>query len=494
MISRMRHAGRRFLRDERGGMAVFLAAAIVVLSAAVGLGVDTIRGYLVQSRLAAALDAAGLAGARVMYSDTRDDDILMYFNANFPAGYMGATIDGPNFTVDTNSEVLTIDASATIETSFMRILGFQTLTVSANSEITRQTELLELVLAIDMSGSMDNSAVGGGTRIEAARDAADELVKILFGDDETKALLKIGIVPWNGKVNVSVNGTAYDPLLNDTTAVDPFVNPLPPPAPNGGLAQSVVHTVNNSPVPLLSAAPADWQGCVFARYLNDGLDNDGDLFAGSVTVDGKDWPAWEPVLSVGPEGGEPISPGRCGMAVDNNECTPCTDRGITPLQSNKTDTLTAISQLTDPGGTTDIPQGLAWAWRVLVPEPPFTQAEVDPPGRRTQAIVLLTDGQNYGGSGDGYKTVFGYGTSAQGPVEGPGMNKRLEDVAAAIKAQGILIYTIQFAFSSGSLATLMKKVASGPDAPFYHYAPDKATLKQVFKEVANDLSELRLSK
>ena len=247
---------------------------------------------------------------------------------------------------------------------------------------------------------------------------------------------------------------------------------------------------------MLNPAPADWQGCVFARYVvpDDGLDNDGDLSVGSVSVGGKDWPAWEPVQSTGPQGGEPISPGKCAMAVDNHECTRCTDRGITALQSNKTNTLTAISQLTDPGGTTDIPQGLAWAWRVLVPEAPFTQAEVDPPGRRTQAIVLLTDGENYGGSGDGYKTVFGYGSSAQGPVDGPGMNKRLEDVANAVKAQGILIYTIQFAFSSGDLATLMKKVASGPDAPFYHFAPDKATLKQVFQEVANDLSELRVSK
>ena len=194
-------------------MAVFLAAGIVVLSAAVGLGVDTIRGYLVQSRLAAALDAAGLAGARVMYSDTRDDDIRMYFEANFPQGYMGATIDGPNFTVDANSEILSIDASATIDTSFMRILGFQTLTVSANSEITRQTELLELVLAIDMSGSMDNSVSGGGTRIAAARAAAEELVKILFGDDETKALLKIGIVPWNGKVNVTSQRHGVRPVI-----------------------------------------------------------------------------------------------------------------------------------------------------------------------------------------------------------------------------------------------------------------------------------------
>ena len=41
---------------------------------------------------------------------------------------------------------------------------------------------------------------------------------------------------------------------------------------------------------------------------------------------------------------------------------------------------------------------------------------------------------------------------------------------------------------------LLKGIASGTESPFYHYAPDGAALVQVFKEVANHLSELRLSK
>ena len=154
---------RAVFRDEQGSMAVLLAAGIIVLAASVGIGVDAIRGYVVQSRLSTALDAAGLAGARVMYSPNRDADIQMFFDANFPSGFMGATVTGPNFTVDPNSEVLTLSAQASINTSFMRILGFETLTVSTSSEITRETELLEVVLAVDMSGSM-SSSLGGGTR------------------------------------------------------------------------------------------------------------------------------------------------------------------------------------------------------------------------------------------------------------------------------------------------------------------------------------------
>jgi hypothetical protein len=102
--------------------------------------------------------------------------------------------------------------------------------------------------------------------------------------------------------------------------------------------------------------------------------------------------------------------------------------------------------------------------------------------------VLLTDGENVGGNGDGYKAIWGAGSSAR-----PEMNDRLRDLAANIKAAGVIIYTIQFANSGTSMQTLLKQVATGPDAPYYHYAPDGAALELVFQEIANHLSQLRLS-
>ena len=41
---------------------------------------------------------------------------------------------------------------------------------------------------------------------------------------------------------------------------------------------------------------------------------------------------------------------------------------------------------------------------------------------------------------------------------------------------------------------LLREIASGPDAPYYYYAPDRSSLSQAFREVANNLSMLRLSK
>lgn len=470
----------RLCGDRRGSMIAFVAIAAVPMIGFIGIGSDTARGYMVKSRLSSALDAAGLAGGKAFFLDTRDADIAMFFEANFPPGYLGATVVGPDIVVDEEDETIHLYAEATIETAFMHLIGFPTLTVSSEAEVTRKMIALDVTLAIDMSGSMD-SQVSGGTRLDAARTAANDLVDILFGEDSTKEFLKIGLVPWGAKVNVMENDTAFDAAATISQAVTTFTNPIT------GALQTEVYFANNSPVPLLSAPPADWQGCVYNRYIDDtDDDNDGDVMLGEGAFGVSEWMAWEPV---GPEG-EPQNPGRCALGAPfNRECTPCGRRGITPLVSTKSVIRDAINQLTNANGNTNIPAGLAWAWRVLMPESPFTEADPDPEIARQQAIVLLTDGENWAGFGDGYKTVFGYGSGGR-----PEMDERLRALADNIKASGVLIYTIQFAHSGTSLQALMKDVASGPNAPYYHFAPDRDDLRRIFREIANHLSELRLSK
>jgi hypothetical protein len=44
------------------------------------------------------------------------------------------------------------------------------------------------------------------------------------------------------------------------------------------------------------------------------------------------------------------------------------------------------------------------------------------------------------------------------------------------------------------LQALLQEVATEPQAPFYHFAPDGDALNKVFKEIADDLSALRISR
>lgn len=471
---------RSFLKEQGGSVLVMAAVSIVPLVTVIAIGVDVSRAYMVKSKLSAALDAASLAGGRAFYLSHRDDDINMLFDANFPSGYQDATLSDLTIQVDQDAETIYLHRSATIKTSFMQLVDIDTITVAAEAEIHRRKTALDLVIAMDMSGSMTYSASGGGTRIEAARDAAQVLIDTLFGNDADKEYLTVGLVPWNSKVNIQLEGTSFDSAQTVSEPVASFDSPIT------GLAQSEVFKVNNSPVPLLSAPASNWRGCVFSRYIDDASpDTDADIYDGPVTLFGADWQAWEPVGA----DSEPVSGGTCSATISGGECTPCLSHGITPLQNTKSVISDAIEALQYPRGSTNITGGLGWAWRVLTPPAPFTEAIEDPEVERTRAIVLLTDGAQVGGNGDAYKGTLGIGSSARAA-----MDARLRLLSTEIKSSGVVIYTIQFAYENSSLQSLMKDVASGPDSPYYHFAPDRDSLQTIFLEVANHVSELRLSK
>ncbi len=75
---------------------------------------------------------------------------------------MGATVSGPSITVDETAETITLTAGATIPTRFLRVFGCETMTVTAEAEVTRKIKALDVVLAIDLSASMRSGVAGDG--------------------------------------------------------------------------------------------------------------------------------------------------------------------------------------------------------------------------------------------------------------------------------------------------------------------------------------------
>lgn len=474
----------RFLRDRRGSYLVLFAVMLIPMVGAVGLAIDTGRGYLVKSKLSYAIDSAGLAAGQLSTSADPTTEIQKYFDANFPQGYMGATVTGPTHSVSADGKVVTLNASASLDTTFMRVLGYNNLDISSTAEVSRSTKPIDLVLAIDMSGSMDWSA-GTGSRIEAARSAATTLVNALFGSAATSPALKIGIVPWSFKVNVT-DGSAFDAGLTTTTAVPSFTNPTPF---NDG-DQSEVYYANNAPnIPLLYSPSAGWPGCVYARYNWDysvSSSSQADDEFGTGTYGSLDWEGWEPTYYsvAGSGGGGSDDDDDDDDGSRNNFDSACPDAHIAPLESNKANILATIAGLTNPNGGTIIPQGLAWAWRVLMPNAPFMEADMNPDPVPTRMIVLLTDGENDNSSSDAYS---GYLSDSQ-------LDDRLRNIATAIKAQGVEIVTIQFANSGGALQTLMQQIASSTASPHYFYAPDADALELVFQQIGEYVESVHLSK
>jgi Flp pilus assembly protein TadG len=382
---------RRLLQDQRGALMAIVGLAIIPLFAVVGLAIDSGRGYMLRSKLSYAIDAAGLAGGRAFDTDLREEDIAMFFEANFPDGYMGSELlpDHPIVTIDDEANTITIQASATIPTHFMRVAGVHEMTVSARTVIQRELRGMELVLVMDNTGSMRTN---GG--MDAMKPAATELIEILYGDRETVPQFWVGVVPYVASVNI---GTQHEDWLTGYDADDYL--------------------------------PTEWKGCVEARtFPNDSNDAPPDVelwrpyrwattlnqypnpwhnpSAGSFSA--SDRTTWGPYIP-GDNQWDPAG-AEAALKLDNDlyqnrgtgpnlGCGPA----ITPLVASKTTILNAIDEMAPwHRGGTMANLGLAWGWRVISPrwrgwwdgdlpdELPLDYEEQN----MEKVVILLTDGNN----------------------------------------------------------------------------------------------------
>ncbi len=76
----------------------------------------------------------------------------------------------------------------------------------------------------------------------------------------------------------------------------------------------------------------------------------------------------------------------------------CTTKPITPLTDVTTAAgKTAINNAIDamvPDGGTNVPEGLAWGWRVVSSAEPFTQGRAESERGNDKVVIVLTDGEN----------------------------------------------------------------------------------------------------
>lgn len=209
----IRRITARLRADERGASAMLMAAGMLPMLAAMGGGVDITRQYMARSQLQAAVDAAALAGARSYAVDDgspadRDAQVENYFNANFPAGYLGTTGLTLNptgaetrFRTVNNINRTTVTAEATLPMALMQVFGFGPRTIRVVAKAELQPRPLEVMVVLDNTGSM-KSALGSGTRMTALKAAAKSFVDILYQGGENRPELAMGFVMYDLTANV----------------------------------------------------------------------------------------------------------------------------------------------------------------------------------------------------------------------------------------------------------------------------------------------------
>jgi Flp pilus assembly protein TadG len=496
-----------FARNKRGNVAILFGLALLPLALAIGVTVDYGRALVVRERMADAADASALAiGSWPSLSEAElKTKAQQYFNANYSTSSIGAT---SAVQVSFPGNDIIVNVSGTVPTTFMRLANVNTIDVGASSTVTRKQRKIELALVLDTTGSMDSSG-----KMDAMQAAAKGMVDTLFKGDKDD--VKIAVVPFSAAVNVGTankNATWLDkgtyPNMSNVAKEDHNFN-------NGENAWELMKDLKNT----------SWNGCVRERggsyELTDDEPNQGvknSLFAPYFAPDEPDWDHddgnWysNNYIDDGDCGTSQDwrrSPRRCqkytgkykdaspsGDGPDEN----CPASDIEPLTNVQGQVVSAIETL-QPKGSTVIPAGLLWGWRVLSPSAPFTEGSAYDSEKWVKAIVLLSDGQNsVGGGGNGhnnsYYNAFGYAREGHlGASNGSEAEEELDaktlEVCSAIKAKGIQIYTIGFKITDPDTITMLKNCATEPDMAYN--SPTNSQLAGIFDSIAQGLSELRIA-
>jgi hypothetical protein len=133
----------------------------------VGLAIDAGIMYTIKAKLQGAVDGASLGAARSLnrgqdltsQQTAANDTATRYYHANFPANWMGVTtVNDPTITWPTAppaTAIINIAAAVDAPTWFMRILGFNSVHLTAVGEATRRN--VDIMLVIDRSTSLSDT-------------------------------------------------------------------------------------------------------------------------------------------------------------------------------------------------------------------------------------------------------------------------------------------------------------------------------------------------
>lgn len=120
----------RFARDTSGNLTVVFALTLVSIITGVGAAVDYSKANQARSSLQAALDAAVLAGAGDRTANWKTT-AANTFNGNF-VPKTGTTVGSPSF-VDNGDKTYSGNATASVQTSFMSLIGVKAIPISAKA-------------------------------------------------------------------------------------------------------------------------------------------------------------------------------------------------------------------------------------------------------------------------------------------------------------------------------------------------------------------------
>ncbi|MEW5963110.1 MAG: TadE/TadG family type IV pilus assembly protein [Pseudomonadota bacterium] len=448
-----------FARDASGDISLMFGLLAVAMFLFIGGAVDVGRWMHARTQTIAALDAAVLAGARVLQLDADNSAgatqaAEAFYTENTKTRIpletdtiaFQATDDGMAFTATGNAYIKTpfLSLASIDRLPLVKLSGAEyskaVLAVGGNAE-----QSIEISMMLDITGSM------GGQKILDLKDAAKDLIDIVVWEDQGEHTSKVALAPFSAAV--------------DAGSLSPSVAQAPSSSVTFNFRDGYNRTWKKT-----SSCVSERQG---AAAFTDATPTGANKLPAVYTSSG-------------------------GCSITNP---------VIPLSNDKTSLKAAIDGYV-ASGTTAGHLGTAWAWYLLSPN----WASVLPSNSRpanygtsdTQKIaILMTDGDynmqycnnsSTTGASAPDRNANGYSSSKLSCTAANGSSTtQARTLCTNMKAAGITVYTVGFEIASGSTPdTTMQQCATSPG--HYYSAQSGEQLKQAFRDIALKISSLYLSR
>lgn len=438
---------RDFGQDRRGNVAAAFALATLPLLAFSGAAIDYSRASNVRTQMQMAIDAAVLAMAKepsYLSQEEFEAKGRAAFDANFKAGDV-ATLT--SFAISRTDKTVRLEAAAKVKTTVLSAASITDVPIGASADAMRGFKKIEVVLALDNTGSMSSS-----NKMTALKTAATDLVNTLEAVAKDEGQVKIGIVPFATTVRLPNTATYRAASWIDF----------------GTSGKSEACGVNGSSdkdknldYTKCSVNKTTWEGCVQDRRQP--------YDAGDTSVNPAIRGTLYPAITYCPSSEKKLA-------------------YVQPLTTDFAALRTAINGMT-PAGNTNVTIGVAWGEALLSQQAPFADGMPFGDKDTQKYLIVLTDGDNTENRETTETcTSSWFGTTCS--QKSTDIDLRTAAACASVKepTKHITVYTVRVINGN---STLLRNCAS--DSTKFFDVKNASELGPVFRDIARQISLIRLT-
>lgn len=445
LVSDLYNKAASFKKDEKGSIVPITAILIPALFMVAGAALDYTRYSNARTILNSALDAAVLdAGSRLGSGQAVDakfqEDFNNFFEANIVGrGGVAREYNIVSFTANPATGEVNASGEARVDTTLTKAFGFEEMIAESTSGGIFEATETEISIMLDVTGSMR------GSKIRALRSAATDAVNILLPNGNNTRNTRVSLVPYASSVNahrfasIATRGNRSERLASL------------------GFFASANNNVRTN-------------GCVTGRSGREA----------ATDTSFRDVPVGSDARTVNPLFG----------------ALGCPNARVLPLTNNVGELTQEIAGL-DAEGATAGHLGIAWSYYTLSPNWNSLWGNqnnsANAYGSDTNKVaILMTDGV--------FNTA--YNTGETGPYDhytSQAARDQSQTVAAQLcenmKTSGITIYTIAFELEDDTARNLLDNCATDDNngQVFFYEADNEDELRDAFRNIANNITSLRLT-